>query len=77
MDTDAEAPRPGMPREIDRLMRLLANINAGAMLALCLWLAWAAMDYSSRNAATGDMRDCGCVLTETGIAARIDIAAVR
>jgi hypothetical protein len=77
MDTDAKTPQPGIPREVDRLMRLLANLNAGAMLALGLWLAWAAMDYSGRNAVTFSLRDCGCVLTETGIAARVDIAAVR
>jgi hypothetical protein len=36
-------------REVRLLMRLLTNLNAGAMLALCLWLAWAALDYNARQ----------------------------
>jgi hypothetical protein len=79
MDTDAETPQPGIPREVDRLMRLLANLNAGAMLALCLWLASSAMDFNARQAdGAGGIRvqDCGCTLPgATNWSGRLDVAA--
>jgi hypothetical protein len=79
MDTDAETPRPEIPHEIDRLMRLLANLNAGAMLALCLWLASSAMDFNARQTdGAGEIRvqDCGCTLTgATNWSGRLDVAA--
>jgi len=60
-------------------MRLLANLNAGAMLALCLWLAWAALDYNARrDTGAGVIRwhGCECALGEvTGWVGHPDTAA--
>jgi hypothetical protein len=35
------------------LMRMMTNLNAGAMLVLCLWLAIAATDSQSNQEAAG------------------------
>ena len=54
-------------REINVLMRLLINLNAGVMLALCIWLSWAAMDHNARysqGAAVIPLNGCGCSLGE-------------
>ncbi len=65
-------------REVRFLMRILTNLNAGAMLALCLWLAWAALDFSARQAdAIGmiEVNGCGCTLREvTNWSGRLDVA---
>ena len=65
-------------REVRFLMRLLTNLNAGAMLALCLWLAWAAMDFNARKTdVTGmiEVHGCGCTLNEvTNWNGRLDVA---
>lgn len=77
MDTERDAD-PAI-REIHFLMRLLTNLNAGAMLALCLWLAWAAMDYTARQPEAisfQSINGCKCTLNEvTDRTGRIDIAA--
>ncbi len=79
MVTETEQPQSGIPPEVDALMRLLANLNAGAMLALCLWLAFAASDYNARRGG-GDgaiqVQGCGCTLSEiTNWNGRLDMAA--
>jgi hypothetical protein len=49
------------------------------MLALCLWLAWAALDYNSRQADTTGMVEvngCGCTMRQvTDWGGRIEFAA--
>jgi hypothetical protein len=64
MGTDSGRPQVGIPPEVDALMMLLANLNAGAMLALCLWLASAAFDYNARQAGqihtVALLQQCGC-----------------
>lgn len=76
MDTERD---DATTRNIHFLMRVLTNLNAGAMLALCLWLAWAAMDYTTRQSdATSSIsfNGCDCKLNEvTNWSGRIDIAA--
>lgn len=65
MDTERESG--DVLRDVRFLMRMLTNLNAGAMLALCLWLAWAALDYNARHLpAQGaiTVSGCGCVLNE-------------
>lgn len=65
--------------KISFLMRLLTNLNAGAMLALCLWLAWAALDFNARQSDVSGMIEvhgCGCTLNEvTNWSGRLDVAA--
>jgi|LakMenEpi03Aug12_release.lakeMendotaPanAssembly.Ray.scaffolds.fasta_scaffold305898_2 hypothetical protein len=79
MDTDADQPQAGIPPEVDALMRLLANLNAGAMLALCLWLAFAALDFNSRHvdaAGVIEVQGCDCTLREvTDWSGRMNVAA--
>jgi len=79
MGTDGYASQPRVPREVDVLMRLLAYLNAGAMLARCLWLAFAAMDYNARwadGAGVIRLQGCGCTLNEvTDWNGRLDVAA--
>lgn len=63
MDTDRNPA--GIPREVSALMKLLSSINAGAMIALCLWLAWAALDHQQHQADARDMlslQGCNCTL---------------
>jgi hypothetical protein len=46
-------------------MNLLSSINAGAMIALCLWLAWAALDHQQYQADARDvlsLQGCNCTL---------------
>jgi hypothetical protein len=79
MATETEQPQAGIPPEVDALMRLLTNLNAGAMLALCLWLAFAASDHNARRSG-GDgviqVQGCGCTLSEvTSWNSRLDMAA--
>lgn len=76
MDIDARQVLPDCPPAIHRLMRLMAHLNIGATLALCLWLGWAAMDYTERSRQGTAVGDCGCNLTEvTDWSGRIDIAS--
>jgi hypothetical protein len=79
MGTDHDGQAGSGLHEVDALMRLLTNLNAGAMLALCLWLAWAALDYNARQAGgTGAIKvqGCGCTLSEvTDWNGRLDVAA--
>lgn len=76
MDTDHEND-PAI-REVRFLMRMLTNLNAGVMLALCLWLAWAAMEHGVRHAGSAGMikvRGCGCTLSEvTDWNGRLEVA---
>jgi hypothetical protein len=79
MDTDRDwQPGSGL-REVNALMRLLTNLNAGAMLALCLWLAWTALDYNARQSGSAGVikvQGCGCTLSEvTNWSGRFDVAA--
>lgn len=62
MDTDRGETAPGLPPEVDALMRLLAHLNAVAMLVLCVWLGSAALDYSARQAdpTVVSLQQCGC-----------------
>lgn len=65
MGTDRNAS--DIPREVFALMTLLSNINAGAMIALCLWLGWAALQHEERQADARNMvmlQGCNCSLTE-------------
>ncbi len=80
-DPSRHTPPDSAPLEIPEvaaLMRLLANLNAGAMFALCLWLAWAAMDYTARqpgNTTSIPVGVCGCEFTEvTDWSGRTDVA---
>jgi len=79
MDTDRDGQPGGGLREINALMRTLTNLNAGAMLALCLWLAWAALDYNARQAGgtgTIKLQGCDCTLSEvTDWNWRLEVAA--
>ncbi len=79
MDTDRAGQPGGGLRAIDALMRLLTKLNAGAMLALCLWLASAALDYNARQAGgagTIKVHGCGCMLSEvTSWSGRRNVAA--
>ena len=66
---DTERDGGDVLRDITFLMRMLTNLNAGAMLALCLWLAWAALDYNTRHLPVQGaitVQGCGCVLNEMG-----------
>jgi hypothetical protein len=75
---DTEGDDEAATRRIHFLMQMLTNLNAGAMFALCIWLAWAAMDYSVQQAETTSsisIDSCGCTLSEvTNWSGRIDIA---
>jgi hypothetical protein len=66
-------------REVRFLMRMQTNLNAGAMLALCLWLAWAALDYNSHQREISgkiEVHGCGCALSEvTNWSGNLNIAA--
>jgi len=76
---DTERDDDSAIREVRFLMRLLTNLNAGAMLALCLWLAWAAIDYNTRQpgeVSSISFHGCDCKLNEiTNWSGRIDVAA--
>lgn len=76
MDTERDE---AAARSIHFLMRVLTNLNAGAMLALCLWLAFAAMDSQSSSELSRDalrFHGCDCVLHQvTDWAGRTDIAS--
>ncbi|MEN9782780.1 MAG: hypothetical protein RJA24_123 [Pseudomonadota bacterium] len=60
------------------LMRMMTNLNAGARLVLCLWLAIAATDSQSNQEAAGTslrIHGCSCVLHEvTDWAGRTNLA---
>lgn len=74
MDTEHENDHA--IREVRFLMRMLTNLNVGGMLALCLWLAWAAMEHEVRRAGTIKVHGCGCTLSEvTDWNGRLDVAA--
>lgn len=79
MGTDRDVGQNGVPPQVTALMRLLANLNAGAMLALCLWLVWAALDHNARqsgDAGVIQVQGCGCALNEaTNWSGRLDVAA--
>ena len=66
-------------REVRFLMRLLINLNAGGMLALCLWLSFAAMDFNTRftqESGAITVHGCSCVLNEIANGSgRINVAA--
>jgi hypothetical protein len=68
-------------REVCLLMRMLTNLNAGAMLALCLWLAWAAMDFNAQQpleSTSIKVHGCGCVLNEiTNWSGHINVASTN
>ena len=77
MDTDS-----GYEAAISRirlLMRIITNLNAAAMLALCLWLSLAAMgshDSSSLSGGVLRIHGCNCVLHQvTDWAGRTDVAS--
>lgn len=79
MGTDSDGGQHDIPRGVMALMKLLANLNAGVMLALCLWLVWAALDHNTRQSGdTGviQVQGCGCTLSEvTNWSGRLDVAA--
>lgn len=62
-----------------RLMRLLTHLNAGGMLALCLWLSLAALDFNAshtRNPGAITVHGCSCSLDEiTDRSTQLNMAA--
>lgn len=55
-----------LPPEVERLMRWVGHVNAGAMIALCLWLGTMAMASPEPATDTSPalvFGDCGCTLT--------------
>ena len=76
---DTERDGDAAVRDDHFMVRVLTNLNAGAMLALCLWLASAALEYEARAGSAGkalNMHDCGCAMSEvTDRSGRFDVAS--
>lgn len=77
---DIERADDAASHRLSFLMRMLTNLNAGGMLALCLWLSWAALDFNAghtQDTGTITLHGCGCSLEAIAGQGRVNASVDR